>query len=412
MKFGKKLSLLLVILLIAGLVVGCTTPSGESGEKKEGTSESGEPAKETGEAAKVEEIKIGVNYELSGDVATFGKQTVNGILLAFEEINAAGGVLDGATIKPIVLDNKSDAAESTSVATKLITQEKVVVHLGAATTGDTLAAVPVATQYKVPLVTTSATNPKVTVDDNGNTREYIFRTCFIDPPQGIVGAKFAYDDLGARKAAILYDTTNDYSKGLAQVFAEEFEKLGGEVVAEEGFVKEDQDFRAVLTNFKNAGADIIYVPAYYEKVGKIISQGRELGIDAPFLGADGWDSPVLVEIAGADALNNTFFTNHYSPQDPSEKVQKFVKAYEEKYGETPSSFAALGYDAAYLIADAIERAGAADPEKIKDALAATKDFDAVTGKLTFDEQHNPVKEIAIIEMVDGKQQLRTKKMPE
>jgi branched-chain amino acid transport system substrate-binding protein len=185
----------------------------------------------------------------------------------------------------------------------------------------------------------------------------------------------------------------------------------GTIVAEEGYGKDDEDFRPTLTSFINAGADVVYVPGYYQKVGKIVAQGRELGIDVPFLGADGWDSPDLIKIAGAENLNNCFFTNHYSSKDPSEKVQNFVKAYKEKYGTEPGSFAALGYDAAYLVADAIERAGSTEPEDIKNALAETKDFEAVTGTLSFDENHNPIKEIAIIELVNGEQTLKTKIAP-
>ena len=285
-------------------------------------------------------------------------------------------------------------------------------HLGPATTGATLAVVPVATQYKVPLLTTSATHPDVTVDpQSGAVRDYVFRVCFIDPPQGIVGAAFAYNDLGARKAAIYYDNTNDYSKGLYRVFKEEFTKLGGTIVAEEGYVKEDQEFRPTLTKFRDAGVDVVYLPGYYQKAALIISQAREIGLDVPFVGADGFDSPDLVAIAGAENLKNVFFTNHYSSQDPSEKVQSFVQAYKAKYGDMPDSFAALGYDAAYLVADAINRAGSADPEAIRNALAETKNFEAVTGTMSFDENHNPLKEIAIIEMVDGEQTLRTKIAP-
>jgi len=398
--WSKIIGLFLVIMLTLGLAVGCGGGGeGEAEGEGEGTEQSGEA------------IKIGVNYELSGEVATFGSHTRDGILLAFEEINANGGVL-GRQIEPIVRDNRGILDESMSVATKLITEDEIVAHLGAATTGCSLAAVPVVTQYQIPLLTTSATNPDVTVDPaSGETREYVFRTCFIDPPQAVVGADFAFNDLGAKKAAVYYDNTNDYSKGLAGEFKKSFEALGGEIVAEEGYGKDDEDFRPTLTSFSNAGADIIYVPGYYQKAAKIVSQARELGIDAPFLGGDGWDSPELVTIAGAENLNSTYFTNHYSSQDPSEKVQGFVNAYNEKYGSVPDSFAALGYDAAYLIADAIDRAGSDEPEAIKDALAETTDFAAVTGTLTFDELHNPVKEIAIIEMVDGEQVLKTKKAP-
>lgn len=385
----------IMLLTVALALTGCGGQGGQQGES----------------AGDAETIKIGLNYELSGNVATYGTHNKDGILLAFEEINAAGGI-DGKLIEPIVLDNKSLAEEALSVATKLITQENVVAMIGPATSGATLNASAAAMQYGIPLLTTSATHPDVTVDpQTGATRDYIFRLCFTDPPQAIVGADFAFNDLGVRKVAIYYDNSNDYSKGLYQVFKEEFTKLGGEVVAEEGFVGDDQEFRPTLTKFKNAGAELIYVPAYYEKVAKIISQARELGITTPFLGADGWDSPDLVAVAGAENLNGTYFTNHYSSNDPSEKVQNFVKAYKDKYGKEPDAFAALGYDAGYLLADAIKRAGSADPEAIKVALAATTDFEGITGTLTFDEQHNPIKEITVIEMKDGVQTLKTKIAP-
>jgi branched-chain amino acid transport system substrate-binding protein len=389
---GNKLmaTALLGLLVVALALTGCGGGSGSS---------SGDT------------IRVGVNYELTGGAADYGSTARDAILLAFEEINAAGGI-DGKQIEPVVLDNKSDATEALSVATKLVTQEGVVAHLGPATTGATLNTVPVVTEYKIPLITNSATNPDVTVDpQSGATRDFIFRTCFIDPPQAVVGADFAVNELGIKKVAIYYDNTNDYSKGLYEVFKENIKALGGEVVAEEGYVESDQEFRPTLTKFRQAGAELIYIPGYYDQVAKIISQAREVGLEVPFLGADGWDSPVLTEVAGADALNNTFFTNHYSPQDPDEKVQSFVKAYEDKYGSTPASFSATAYDAAYLLADAIKRAGSLEPEAITKALAETKDFDGITGKFSFDEKHNPVKEISIIEMKDGVQTLRTKIAP-
>ncbi|MBE3572196.1 MAG: ABC transporter substrate-binding protein [Moorella humiferrea] len=397
---SKRITLIALVLLLAvSLLAGCG--QGQKSGGQQGTASGGN------------EINIGVNYELTGKVATYGTNTKNAILLAFEEINSKGGVLGGKKINPIVLDNGSKQEESMSVAAKLVTENKVVALLGPATTGNTLAAIPVATDNKVPLLTTSATNPDITVDpQTKKVRDYIFRICFTDPPQAIVGAEFAIKDLGAKKAAILYDNTNDYSKGLYQVFKQEFTKRGGQIVAEESFNQDDQDFRPFLTRFKNAGADLIYVPAYYEQVGKIVSQARELGLNVPMLGADGWDSPKLAEFAGGAAnLKDTYFTNHYSASDPNPKVQAFVKAYKEKYGTEPDAFAALGYDAAYLLADAINRAGKAEPEAIRQALAETKNFEGVTGKMSFDSNHNPVKEIAIIALVDGKQTLKTKIQP-
>ncbi|MFZ5626577.1 MAG: ABC transporter substrate-binding protein, partial [Bacillota bacterium] len=273
------------------------------------------------------------------------------------------------------------------------------------------AAVPVVTASQVPLLSTSATNPKVTVNENGQVNEWVFRACFIDPFQGTVMANFATKDLGAKTAAIMIDTSSDYSKGLASFFKEAFTKNGGTIVAEEGYVQKDTDFKAVLTKIKGKNPDVIYVPGYYEEVGKIIKQGRELGITVPFMGGDGWDSPKLVDIAGAEALNGTYFSNHYAATDPDPEVQKFVEEYKKEYGQVPDSMAVLGYDAALMLIDAIERAGAADPAKIKEALAATKDLKVVTGTITLNEQHNPIKAAAILEMKDGKQVFRTKVNP-
>ncbi len=384
----KRLLVILLVAMLSVSIVGCA-----------GTEEASDT------------IRIGVNYELSGPVATYGSNTVDGIKLAVKEVNEAGGI-NGKMVEAIILDNKSDPAEALSVATKLMAEENIIALLGPATSGACLNVVPAAMDAGIPMMTGSATNPDVTVDPvTGETREYIFRTCFTDPPQAIVGAAFAMGDLGVKKVAIYYDNTNDYSKGLYEVFKSEVEAAGGEVVAEEGFSADDQEFRPTLTKFKNAGAELIYVPAYYEKVAKIISQARELGIDVPFLGADGWDSPDLVAIAGAEPLNNTYFTNHFSSSDTAPVVADFVAEFQAEYGEVPGSFQALGYDTAKLLMTAIENAGSEDPQAITDALAAIADYPAVTGTLSFDEAHNPIKEIAIIEMVDGEQVLSTKIAP-
>lgn len=390
--------LVTALSLVAVLLAGC----GGGAQRQGGQS----LAPGTGSA-----IKIGLNYELSGEDATFGQNTVNGIMLGIKEINQAGGVL-GKQLEPIKVDNKSDAAEATSVAARLITVDKVVAMLGTATSTNTIAAYPVARDNQVPQLTTSATAAKVTVDpDTGKVNEWVFRVCFIDPFQGVVGANFASRELGARKAAIYVDNNSDYSKGLAENFQEQFRKNGGQIVAEESFAKEDQDFRATLTRLRDSGADLIYLPAYYEKAGMIIKQARELGIELPVLGGDGFDSPELVEIAGVNALRSTFFTSHYSSQDNDQAVQKFVQAHKAEYNAEPDAFAALGYDAAYLIADAIKRAGEPAPAKIRGALAATRDFPAITGKLTFNEKHDPVKAAVILEMKDGRQVFRAKVQP-
>lgn len=224
-------------------------------------------------------------------------------------------------------------------------------------------------------------------------------------------ANFATKSLKAKTAAIYTDNSSDYSKGLTEVFEKTFTQLGGKVVAKEAFLQKDQDFKATLTKLKAAGADVIYIPAYYEEVGRIIKQARELGITVPLLGTDGWDSPKLIEIAGAAALNNGYFSNHYSPEDKDPRVIKFVEAYKKEYNQTPDALAALGYDSALLLMDAIKRAGSAEPSKIKDALAATKNLQLVSGVITLDEKHDPVKSAVIIELKDGKQVFKEKVNP-
>lgn len=368
----KYLSLMTAVLVGATLFAGC---------KKQ-------------DAANSDTIKIGLNYELSGQVASYGTSLADGIELAFEEINNGGGVLD-KKLEAVKMDNKSETQESANIATKLATKENVVLILGAATSGNTKAAVPVATKYKVPMVSASATADDVTVDKNGNVRDYIFKTCFSDSFQGVIMAKFAVEDLGAKKAAMLVDTTSDYSKGLADSFKSSYT---GDIVAEEAYKSKDTDFKAVLTNIKSKNPDVLFLPGYYEEVGLIVKQARELGLDVPVLGGDGYDSPKLLELAGKDALNKVYYTNHYSSQDTAENVTKFREAFKKKYNKEPDAFNALGYDLGYLAVDAIKRAGKADTEAIKEALAATKDFKGVTGTLSMDEKHNPVKAITILEV--------------
>lgn len=377
---------LTVLTLAAGLLAGC------------------------GGATPTKDIKIGANMELTGGTATFGQSTANGIKLAFKEVNAAGGVL-GKQLTLVTADNKSEPSESTNAITKLITQDKVRAVLGAVTSSDTLASAQVAMDNKIPVITTSSTNPRVTVGDDGKVKDWIFRICFIDPFQGTVMANFASKTLHASRAAVYIDNSSDYSKGLAAFFKDAFVKNGGQIVAEESFLQKDQDFRAALTKIKAANPDVIFVPGYYQEVGMIVKQARELGITATMIGGDGWDSPKLVEIAGAAALNNTYFSNHYSPEDKDPRVVQFVQTYQKEYGQTPDAMAALGYDAAMLLVDAIKRAGSDDPAKIREALAQTKDLQVVTGKVTLDSQHNPIKSAVVIEMKEGKQVFKEKINP-
>lgn len=341
------------------------------------------------------DIPIGVYLSLTGSTATFGESTFKGIELATEEINAEGGI-DGRKIVLRVEDDRSDAQEARSAVTKLIQRDKVIAVLGEVASSRSLAAAPICQQNRIPMISPSSTNPQVT--EKG---DYIFRVCFIDPFQGTVVAKFAAETLKVKRVAILTDVKNDYSVGLAQYFKETFQQLGGEIVAEKSYTEGDPDFRAQLTAIKAANPEAIFVPGYYSEVGTIARQARELGIKVPFLGGDGWDSPKLIEGAG-NALEGSYFSNHYSHESDDPVVQEFVRKFKQRYnGEVPDALAALGYDAARILYDAIRRVGT-DPTKIRDALAQTKDFAGVTGKITIDEQRNARKP-AVILQVKGKQ---------
>ena len=370
MKKKKLAGILLSVSLAAGALAGCSDSekSGSDGDT----------------------IKIGANLELTGGGASYGQSVVEGMELAIGELNKEG--IDGKKFKLVKYDNKSDAAEATGGATKLTSQDNVSVMVGAATSTNTLAQVQIANDKKIPLITPTGTNSDITSKD-GKLNDFVFRTCFIDPFQGTVAANFAKDTLKAKTAAIYIESSSDYSKGLAAAFKEAFTEGGGTIVKEESFVQKDTDFQATLTNIKGAKPDFVFVPAFYEEVGLILKQARESGIDVPFMGGDGWDSPKLIEIAGAEALENTFITNHYSAEDPDEKIQGFVSAFKAKYKDkSPDAFAALGYDTAYFIADAIKRAGGdATPEKIKDALESTDGLALVSGNMKLDENHNPIK---------------------
>lgn len=359
------------------------------------------------EAANSDEIKIGANFEMTGNVANYGTTTLEGLKLAIKEANDAGGI-NGKKITLVEADNKSDPAEAANAATKLISDDKVVAIVGPATSGAVQAESQVATENKVPIIEPDATSPDITVE-NGQVKPFVFRGCFIDPLQSNTMAAFAANELKAKTAVIYLDSSTDYSKSLAEVFKNKFEALGGKVVMEEAFVAKDQDFKATLTNIKTANADIIYIPAYYEEVGKIVKQARELGITQPILGTDGWDDTKVVDIAGADALNNTYFITHYTETDPDAKA--FVDAFTKEYGHAPGVFAALGYDAGKMLVDAIKRAGSTDPEAIQKALAETKDLQVGTGKLTVDENHNLIKNAFIIEMKDGNKVLKQRVTP-
>lgn len=354
-----------------------------------------------GNADDAETIKLGVNYELSGAVATYGEASVAGITMAIDEVNAAGGV-KGKKIEIVQYDNKSDAAEATTLANKLMSQDKVLACMGPATSGNFKATIPVANKNKIPVVSGSATADDVTFDGE-KVEEYAFRICFNDSFQGTIMAKFAAENLSAKTAVIVKDNSNDYSKGLSAAFVEEFGKLGGSVLAEEGYVAGDTDFNSILTRIKGQTFDVVYLPGYYSEAGLIIKQARELGITAPILGGDGFDSPKLEELGGAAALNDVYFTNHYSSIDKDPKVLEFIEAFKAKHNAEPSAFNALGYDLGKFVADAVSRASELAGEAVQKAMADTKGFVGVTGTFDVDEHHNPVKSIVVIGLKDGKQ---------
>lgn len=385
----KALVLLLALVLVIGSFTACGggKDTGDSGDK----------------GAAPKEVKIGINYELTGGVATYGQSSVDGIMMAFDEINQAGGI-NGMKIVPVKVDNKSDAAEATALATRLMTEKGVVACLGPATSGNFMATIPVAMGNKIPVISASATADEgVTTDAKGNVNDYVFRLCFNDSFQGITMANFASNNLGAKTAVIIQDNSSDYAKGLAKNFKKTFTEAGGTIVAEKGYVAKDKDFNSILTSIKGQQFDVIFLPGYYQEAGLIIKQARDLGITQPILGADGFDSPVLLELAGASALNNVYFSNHYSSLDQNPKVQDFIKAFKEKYGAEPNAFNALGYDLGKYIADAISRAGSTDPTAIKDALASTKGFEGVTGSFDMGKDHNPIKAAVVIGLKNGVQ---------
>ena len=356
-------------------------------------------------------IKIGGVLEMTGGSASFGISSKNGIDLALKKINEKG-VLGGKKLSLVVADTKSEASEATNGMQKLISQDKVVAVIGPNQSSAVIASGAINNGAKVVDITPMGTNPDVTFDPKTKqVKPYSFRTCFIDPFQGTVMASFASNELKVKKAAIYIDNTSDYAKGLAQFFKENFVKNGGQVVIEEAYLQKDTDFKSTLTKIKAAQPDFIYIPGYYQEVGLIVKQAREMGITVPMAGGDGWDSAKLPEIAGKAALENTFFSSLYSPDDTSDLNKEFVAEYKKAYNTNPDVFAALAYDSTLLVAKAIEDAGSADPAKIAEAMAKIKGFKGVSGEVTFNEQHNPIKSAVIIEHKDGKQTFKTKVNP-
>jgi branched-chain amino acid transport system substrate-binding protein len=341
-------------------------------------------------------IKIGEFASLTGNEATFGNSSHEGTLLAIEEFNAAGGVL-GRKLELITEDTRSRPGEPATVVNKLVSRDGVVAVLGEVASSASLEAAPVCQASHIPMISPSSTNPKVT-----QTGDYIFRVCFIDPFQGTVMANFATKTLKAKRVAVFTDVKSDYSKGLAKFFKEQFLANDGTIVAELDYSKGDKDFKAQLTAIKAANPDGIFVPGYYTDAALICVQARELGLNVPLFGGDGWESEELVKI-GREAVNGCYFSTHYHPEVGSDLSRKFVKDYQKRWnGKTPDALAACGYDSALVLVDAIKRAGTTDGPKLRDAIAATKNIQAVTGDITINPQRDATKSAVILEVKDGK----------
>lgn len=388
-KLKKVMALGLVFAMCATVVAGCGNDSKEQQAQQNG---GGDEQKQT-EAAN--EILIGGLSPLTGDVAVYGTANTNGANLAFKEINAAGGI-NGAQIKFDTQDEKGDATEAVNAYNKLV-DAGVVAILGDVTSAPCEAVADASVADNMPCITATGTAAKLTTyGDN------YFRVCFTDPLQGKTMATFAVDNLEAKTAAVLYNVSNDYSDGLSKAFQEQAEAKGLTVLAVESYAEADKDFKAQLTTIAGLKPDVLFVPEYYGKVSLIANQAKEVGCDAVLLGADGWDGVMATLDASAqDVVEGAYFCNHYSAEDQNPIVQNFIKNYEAAYNETPNAFAALGYDAAYILADAIERAGSTDSQAIIDALASTE-YEGVTGKISFDEVGDPIKSLTIIKIVDGK----------
>ncbi len=348
------------------------------------------------------DIVIGHYASITGPEATFGVSTDNGVKLAVEEINAAGG-FKGRQLRVLTYDDKSDAKEVGQAVTKFVTSDKVTAVIGEVASSLSLVAGPICQKYSVPMISPSSTNTQVT-----EVGDMISRVCFIDPFQAYVCAKFAreHERVKASKAAILFAQDQAYSVQLKEEFEKWFTQFGGTITNVQTYIKGDQDFSAQLTAIRGTNPEVIFIPGYYTDVGNIALQARALNIQVPLLGGDGWDSDKLAEIAGK-AIDGCFYSNHYSPEDPNPKVQEFLKKYKEKFGSTPDGLAALGYDSAWILFRAMERSPDLAGPNLAKAIAETKDFDGVTGKITIDAKRDAVKPAVILEMKDGQRKFLT-----
>jgi branched-chain amino acid transport system substrate-binding protein len=386
--------------LIPGLVlslnlVGCKDPNAN---KTGGDSGTGTSATAAAQDTSGDTIKVGQYASLTGETSTFGVESNAGLTFAIDELNAAGGIEVGGKKMKVEVetqDDQSKADEAKTVAVKFASDAKVVAVIGEVASSRSKTAAPEFQRAGIPMISPSSTNPEVT-----KVGDFIFRVCFIDPFQGFVMAKFASEELKLKKVAIMRDPSQDYSVGLADVFKEEFTKMGGAIAVDVSYNAKDSDFRSQLGQIKAAGADGIFIPGYYNEVGTIARQAKELGMEMPLMGGDGWDSEKLVEGAGGPgkALEGAYFSTHYSKDSKEQKVQDFVKAFSAKNGKAPASLVAQGYDAMMILADAIKRAGSTERKKVRDALAQTKDYEAVTGKITIDADRNATKSAVVLQI--------------
>jgi branched-chain amino acid transport system substrate-binding protein len=364
-------------------------------EKKSATPASAPAPAPPSVAQSGDTILIGEVFSLTGGQATFGISSRNGVEMAVKEANAAGGV-KGKKLETRVYDDQGKPEEAANAATRLINQDHVTLILGEVKSSNSIAMAKVVQPARIPMVTPTSTNLKVT-----EVGDYIFRVCFIDPFQAFVMAKFARENLKLNKVAVLRDLNSDYSTGLTDVFTRKFTEMGGKIVAVETFNQGDSDFRGQLTAIKRAAPDGLYVPGYYSEVGVIARQARELGLTVPMMGGDGWDSEKLFELGGS-AVEGHYFSNHYSSDDPAPRVQKWVAAYKAAYGSVPDSLATLAYDAAGVSIAAMKRAPDLSPTAIRDALAQTKDYPGVAGNITIDSGRNAVKPAVVLKVAKGK----------
>ncbi|MCO4794684.1 MAG: ABC transporter substrate-binding protein [Bacteriovoracaceae bacterium] len=382
---NRKVNLLAMIALPFLLATGCVK------EKKNETTTT--PTTTKAATLSNDEIVIGAVFPMTGPIATYGQESVNGIKMALDKINKDGKLTK--KIKLIVEDNKGEPVDSSNAVRKLINIDNVHAIIGSVASSNTLAGAPIAQENKVPMMTPASTNEKVT-----QTGSFISRTCFTDAFQGVVMAKFAKETLSKSNAIIIVDNSSDYSKGLAKVFSDNFTKMGGKILGaidDYTYTQKDTDFRSLLRKVKRANPDVIFLPGYYTEVGLMLKQARQLGLNIPFLGGDGWDSPKLQELAGPEAIKGNYISSHFSPDDKDPTVQKFVKEYETNFKQKPGAMAALGYDGMLVMADALSRAGELSRENIAKAIIATANFTGITGNITIDSDRNAQKSAVVLE---------------